>query len=78
MQNTINEANTARKNKKKQEESNMNELKKNFEKTAREGLKEIPIPELKTTGPGENVVIWVETIRRKYGEVKKHAPSAMS
>ena len=53
----------------KQEEGRMNELKKNFKKTAREGLKEIPIPELKISGQGANVVLWVETIRRKYVEV---------
>ena len=61
---------------KKQEERSKNTLEKNFEKTAREGLKHIPIPNLKTTGPEANVVLWVETVRRKYGEVKKHAPGA--
>ena len=56
---------------KKQEEGYKNELQKNFEKTAREGLRQIPIPDLKTIGPGSNVVLWIETIRRKYNKVKK-------
>ena len=62
---------------KKQEEGNRNEMPKNFEKTAREGLRQIPIPDLKTTGPGSNVVLWIETVRRKFNEVQKHAPGAM-
>ena len=56
---------------------NQEELQKNFEKTAREGLRQIQIPDLKTTGPGSNEVLWIETIRRKYNEVKKHAPGSM-
>ena len=55
---------------KKEEHSSCNERLKNREKTAREGLKNIPIPDLIVVGGNANVVVWIETVRRKFDEVK--------
>ena len=63
---------------KKEECNSRNERLKNQEKTAREGLKNIPFPDLIVVGGNANVVVWIETVRRKFDEVKRHAPTAMS
>ena len=57
----------------KRNENRKIESKKNSEKTAREGLKPIPIPELKWMGKDNNTVIWFEVVKKKYIDIVHHA-----